>query len=440
MHGKILSATTENSDSKGGHVTVRARRRQDAGAVAFLDLNLTGTATAAMVMANAKGHRTVLLTRDRSEYAHLSPDPLEVADEVADLDTFDVNSIVRTCLPLELVGLIAFDDYRLLPAAAARAVLGLPGPGAPGVAAARFKDETRRRTARSARPVRHAVVSPDDPGQTSPVGYPCVVKPLDDSASAGVRLCRDDEDYLAVIGSTVNHDTHARGYRCADLVLVEEALNGPEYSVEMLWDPAAEQWLAVGITQTFLSPEPYRREVGHLFPAPLDETTSATVVQHVLEWLDQLGVTGGVVHVELKLEDGVPALIEVNPRPAGGNIPTLVETCTGVDLIARYLELHLPSPPPLSVGEVGRAAALRFVVSGQRGTLVRLAAARHPHPAPRGLVDRRIHSSLVGRQVGATHYLGHVIATGRDPAAAWERAGRFHDEIDVSLEPVGEPL
>jgi len=406
---------------------------QPTGLVVFLDLNLTGTATAAMRLAAELGYSTLLMTRDRTEYAGMDPDPLEVADEVVDVDTFDVSAVVRECLVRRPVAVVAFDDYRLLPAAAVRGTLGLPGPSPWGIAGARFKDETRRRTASRGRLVRHTLVSIDDAPPTSPVGYPCVVKPTDDSASAGVRLCTTDEEYCSAVAGAVDHRTHGRAYRCAEAVLVEEAVPGDEYSAELVWEPDSRDWTLVGLTQTFLSPAPWRRETGHLFPAPVDEIVYAAIEACVLGWLDDIGLKGGVAHVELKYGVDGPALIEVNPRPAGGNIPTLVEHCTGVDLVARYLELHLPNPRPLAVPPPEGAAALRFVVAGRPGVLRTLATnAPYDVPVP-GLLKRALRSELVGSNVGATSRLGHVIATADHADQAWELVTQLHGQVVVDV-------
>ncbi len=407
--------------------------------VVFLDLNLTGTATQALVTTMRRGYRTVLMVRDPAEYRRLDPDPLHLATRVVQVDTFDIAAVLRECQLIRPVALVAFDDYRLLPAAVVRGLLGLAGPDARGIAGARFKDETRRRTAGIGRTVTHVLVDPQHPPRTSPVGYPCIVKPVDDSASAGVRLCADDRQYLAAIRGAVDHATHARGYRCADHVMVEEFVDGPEYSVELLWNTVADSWELVGITQTFISPPPWRRETGHLFPAPLDVETALQIKHAVLRWLGAIGLRYGAAHVELRLDAGVPALLEVNPRPAGGHIPTLVDLCADVDLITGYLDLHLPGgstkspapPQPL------REAALRFVMPGRSGLLRRLSV-RQADNLPAGQsVD--LDTAMLGRQVGPTSRLGHAIATGPRGSGTWATACRLHDLVEFDIATDGKP-
>ncbi|MCT9077925.1 ATP-grasp domain-containing protein [Streptomyces fulvoviolaceus] len=314
----------------------------------YIEVNLTGYGTHGIQRAQAQGLTTALVCRDPREYARLDPDPAELVDRLERVDTYDTSQLMRACLGLEPRAVIAYDDYRLFQAAVVANGLGLPGPDPAGILACRYKDLTRKATAGIGRDVKHVVVPVDGTVTSSPLGYPCVVKPVDDGASAGVRVCRSDENFQAAVGGAIDHSTHGRGYRCLDAVLVEEYVEGPEYSAELLWDNQAGSWRLLGFAETVLSRPPKCKELAHVFPARLDPETEQVAEKTVLKWLESTGHRGTAAHVEFKIDhEGRPALMEINPRLGGGDIRLLIEASTGLDVVDLYQQLWLGRPVAL---------------------------------------------------------------------------------------------
>ncbi|SDG70158.1 cysteine synthase A/argininosuccinate lyase [Lentzea fradiae] len=79
-----------------------------------------------------------------------------------------------------------------------------------------------------------------------------------------------------------------------------------------------------------------------------------------------LDVAWGATHTELRLGAAGPAIIEVNPRLAGGMIPRLVHHALGVDLVGGVVGRavgHLVDIVPRRHG----GAAIRFLVADRSG-------------------------------------------------------------------------
>lgn len=156
-----------------------------------------------------------------------------------------------------------------------------------------------------------------------------VVKPVDRSASAGVTKVS------APAGSESAFDT-AMNESGAGRVLVEEYIEGPEFSVESVAIDGAQ--VSVAVTRKLIGHSPQFLELGHSVPADLPTHLIAEIEQLAMEATHALGVDLGVCHTEVKLTEQGPVLIEVNARPAGDRICDLLHLALGVDLYRLLLE------------------------------------------------------------------------------------------------------
>lgn len=329
--------------------------------IAFLESNLTGSGYEAMAAARAAGHHVTFLTQDLDLYLAPGHEKLETTwlDEVVTCDTNDADSVVATVknLDRQVDALVAVGEWHMICAADASRSLGLPGPSPEGVRAARDKSRTRALCSEAGVPVpRFARVTAPDQVQQWDL-YPCVVKPLDDAGSNGVRLCGSPAEAAAHIG-TLLADTHnERGQRKIPAALLEEYVDGPEVSVEILVHDGLPT--VVATTWKELSRPPYFFETGHHVPAGLDDALTERCARVATDALRAVGFDMGAAHVELRLAADGPRLIEINCRPAGDRITHLVALSTGVDLCAELVRMHVEpwSPPAVTTRQ---AAAIAF--------------------------------------------------------------------------------
>jgi predicted ATP-grasp superfamily ATP-dependent carboligase len=342
--------------------------------VLFLDTNPGGNGTRAMRHASAWGFRTQFLTRDRGEYDSLHDSPIEVADEVVVVDTLDVVKLLRLDYPEDVVATIAFDELRAIPAAVLGSYLGTAyNPPVPGLVNARFKDRLRARLAGTRHAMRHAVFPLASAPASSPIGYPCVVKPVDEAGSRGVRVCRDPSGFRAGVEALrlMTSAPYHRGYRITAVGLVEEYISGDEYSAELVWSQRDGDWRLIGFTRKHISPAPWCLEMAELFPHRFARDQHKSLLCQLRGCLKLLGLRGTVAHVEFRLTDGQVNIIDVNPRSAGDRIPDLVQHVTGVDLVALHLAAHLGTADALLDRAAPRGfAGVRYLVPPRPGTVV----------------------------------------------------------------------
>lgn len=379
----------------------------------LVESNTTGSGRAFCAAARDRGVDPVLLSRDPDRYPYVARDGIAAVT----VDTADRAQVLRACrgLPGPVAGVTSSSEYFVASAAAAARSLGLPAPD-PG-AVDRTRDKARQRAVLAAAgvpvPAFHEVASvPAGVAAARAViaaAGRAVVKPVLGSGSDGVRLCSSPGEAETALLPLLGGRPGARA-------LVESYLEGPEYSVETFDDRV------VGVTAKHLGPHPLFLETGHEHPAPLPADRERALAETALAALAALGLGWGPAHVEVRLTPAGPAVVEVNPRLAGGMIPALVAAATGVDLVGATVDRVLGRGPDLAPHRA-RAAAIRFLFATEPGTVLAAftgAAADLP-----GVVSAVV-TAREGDRIEVTRSfrdrIGHVIALGRDAAEAADRA------------------
>lgn len=399
--------------------------------IVFVETNASGHGVRAIATAQQLGLSVRFLTSQRAFYRSSGVDQLASVDRIVEVDTGDVDEMVQAVDPAVTAGVITFLDYPLLAAATLASRLGLPHQPIDGLRACRFKDLTRARLGEP-RP-RYTVLTENDRPKDSPVGYPAVVKPVDDSGSVGVEICRDRGELQRALAGLRARHFNARNYRLARRWLVEEYVEGPEFSAELLHADGA--WRLLGITRKLLAPPPFFVEVGHVFPAGLPEAQVRLVERVVNSWLTRLGLVAGAAHVEFRLTDTGPVLMEVNPRLGGDLIPELIRIVLGFDVVEYLLRwaTGLELPALANVVPDG-AAAIAFLTSPvERGILSGIGGAEALNRL--SFVEEAALPRL-GTPCGGTRSsydrLGYIVVRGLDPEDAETNARRAVETIKLT--------
>ena len=229
-----------------------------------------------------------------------------------------------------LDGVLAVGDRPAEIAASAAAALGLRLSPPDAVRAAGNKLLTRRRMREAGLPSpAFMAVRVDDPVSViaERVGLPCVVKPLDMSASRGVVRADTLTELEAAVARTRRVLTQpgvARGDSPA--VLVEQYVPGREVAVEGVLTQGELQIFAV-----FGKPDPlegpFFEETIYVTPAALADSERQEIADAVSGTAAALGLTDGPIHAECRLNVGEVGragnddsvfVLEVAARPIGG--------------------------------------------------------------------------------------------------------------------------
>jgi len=252
---------------------------------------------------------------------------------------------------------------------------------------------------------------------------PVVVKPTALSGSRGTLLLTDPAD-LPAWGASL------AGYRYDGPLLVEEYLQGPEFSVETVTVDGVHH--VIGVTRKLLGPLPRFVEMGHLFPEPDSEQTRQ-VAALAVTLLNAAGYRCGPAHTEVIVTADGPRIVESQARLGGDKIPVLVQLATGIDLeqeVFAALAGRVPSAP--SSDAVGHIAYLDLP-PGMLRAVEGLDAVRALDFVDTVSFPFEVGQPIVPAISSWTRH-GFVILTADDAAQALERADLVRSMITVEVD------
>lgn len=164
--------------------------------------------------------------------------------------------------------------------------------------------------------------------------YPCVVKPCEGSAKAGVSFAHDKRQFTSAI-------KYAQEITKGD-ILVEEYINGKELSVESISFKGNHR--VIQVTDKDSSSAPHFVELGHHQPAAITASLKEKIEMIIPCILNSIGYTNGASHIELKYNGDEMYLIEINLRGGGDEISNkLVQLSSGIDYLRCMIEVALGS-------------------------------------------------------------------------------------------------
>ena len=131
-------------------------------------------------------------------------------------------------------------------------------------------------------------------------------------------------------------------------MIVEEYLDGPEVSVEVMVVGGKVNILQ--ITDKITTGAPHFVEMGHTQPSRLPSETQRQIREVAEAACKSLGLDKGPAHVEMKVTSARgPVMIELGARMGGDNITThLVPLSTGIDMVKATINVALGEEPDIT--------------------------------------------------------------------------------------------
>ncbi|MEV6404041.1 ATP-grasp domain-containing protein [Streptomyces bobili] len=336
----------------------------------------------------------------------------------------------------EAGGAMAYMEHHVVTAAHLAQQLGLPGSTPESMQACRDKALSRKLLADhqvpSARSMQAA--NPDEAvAHADLIGYPVVVKPRSQAGSAGV-VRADNAAQVRAAFERAAHESVLGLDRFGERdVLVEEFLDGPEISVETAVLGEGEARL-LAVTRKLPTPAgaATTQEYGHVVDARDPLLTDPQLTRVVTGAVHALGLTCGVLCIEVKLTQTGPRIVEVNGRIGGDLLPVLVERALGLDLAQIAAALATGSRPQLTP-TLKRAAGIQFAYPTVSGVLKHLSLPAHLDRQPG--VERIVLSQQAGARVSAPPH-----ATLADRLGFWIVRGDTAADCRSRLEDVARQL
>lgn len=314
----------------------------------ILESNFAGNGYYCGKIAKDCGFNVKFIARDPGDYETLEYKIKDCCHQVCQVDSYSYDKLIEFFQDEVLQGehitaIMAFDDFRVVQAAAMSAIFCPDtGPNALGVLNCRFKDKMRKVFLGTPFKLPFDVV---DLNQKNPpsVGFPCILKPVDESGSICVKVCENETEFIEALNSVKRRLTpNIRAYLIKAKALAEAVIAGQEYSAEMLWCGKRNQWISLGYTKKVTTQGKYCAELGHIFLQQMDTSLRRRFDDEVNALLTIVGLKRTVAHVEFKYcESEGLKVIEINPRLAGGHIAKLVESALDINLNQLVLNAHL---------------------------------------------------------------------------------------------------
>lgn len=216
-------------------------------------------------------------------------------------------------------------------------------------------------------------------------------------------------------------------------VLIEQFIEGPEFSVEVIVWQGEPHVLAVTDKKT--TEAPYFVELGHNQPSIFPEEIQQKLKDGAIAGIKALGLSNCAAHCELKVQDGEVYLMEIGARMGGDFISTeLTHLSTGIDMVAAAISVVLGMEPNLQPIEEKHGVCIRYF-SPKPGKLIAI-------EGEEALKNAHVYDAEIYHQVGdmipevksSLDRSGHVIVTDIDAPSAIKRAESIISNVKLITE------
>jgi len=271
------------------------------------------------------------------------------------------------------------------------------------------------------------------------LAFPMITKPSELAGKAGVKLVEKPEDLCpavdAALAETLPFEIDGamtsvvEAFACERSVLVQEYIEGPEFSVEGY--AARGEITVLAVTEKLNSGPPLFEELGHLQPARIDELQQRTIEDYVVAAGRAFKLENTFFHFELRLAERGPVMMEINCRLGGDMIARLLELRSGMNVGETLMRLAAGEavPRPRFVG----AAGVRMATVGRGGTLASLHAPMLRSDREFAVFEPAIGSPIHAPKPGGATRVGYFIVAAADAGEVETRLAELAAETRIDV-------
>lgn len=251
-----------------------------------------------------------------------------------------------------------------------------------------------------------------------------ILKPSRNSGSRGIaKVSRhmDKGDFIRAYDEALSE---SRDHS----VLIEQFIEGPEFSIEMIvWRGDIH---VLTVTDKKTTGAPHFVELGHNQPSCFSDAEVETLKAAAIAGVRALGVDNCACHAEAKLMNGKAYLMEVGARLGGDFISTeLTHLSTGIDMVAAAIDVALGVEPDLSAKEEPKGVCIRYFCP-KPGKLVSISnteVLNNPHVYLWEIYPKE--GDVIPAVTSSLCRSGHVIVIEKTPQKAIELAERLIESV-----------
>jgi biotin carboxylase len=279
---------------------------------------------------------------------------------------------------------------------------------------------------------------------TTPIGFPCVLKPLALSASRGVIRADNPQEFVSAFNRIQallrSPEVQVTRQETSKYLQIEEYIEGEEIALEGIVDRGRMKVLAL-----FDKPDPlvgpFFEESLYVTPSRLPPETQAAIMETLRRAAHALGLYHGPLHAELRINSHGPWILEVAARSIGGLCSrSLRFRSPGRDENISLEELLIRLALGEDVETIRReeaAAGVMMIPVPEEGIFQGVEGVEEARQTPgvkEIIITARPNQKLVPFPEGSS-YPGFIFAGGSSPEFVEQSLRRAHQKLHFVLSP-----
>ena len=263
---------------------------------------------------------------------------------------------------------------------------------------------------------------------------PCVVKPLNLSASRGVIRANTTDELITAIERVRAIIADQSEVEARQQLLLEQYIPGVEVALEGMLSKGRFVPLAV-----FDKPDPLEgpcfEETYYITPSRLSNTVQNRLIEITADACKAMGLVTGPVHAELRIDGEDIRILEIAARTIGGECAKLLEYTTGVSL--ETLVIGNATGQTIELQQAQSSAGVLMIPTPKAGILRRV----------EGVLQARkiqfVNDVFIAVREGhelktlpeASGYLGYIFASADSPEQVENALRKAHDCLNIVVAP-----
>lgn len=258
------------------------------------------------------------------------------ADYFYPISVLDRKSILRTCKEVGIHGITSVGSDTTMPTVNyISQKLGLVGNSMDSNMLSINKYEMRKKLSSSGiRCPEFKFFKEENYKHDGSLSFPLIVKPVDRGGSIGVKKVNNELEVQTALSKALQKSFSGGA-------IVEEFINGREFSVEMISKNGSHHFIIV--TEKVTTGPPHFVEIAHHQPAQITPEEEERIIGVVKKSVNALGLVNGATHSEVILSgNGDVWVVEIAGRMGGDFIGShMVELSTGFDYLKAVIDISL---------------------------------------------------------------------------------------------------
>lgn len=263
---------------------------------------------------------------------------IKFADEFHAISTNETEKILSLSQQLKIDGILTTSDYPVNAVAKVAETLHLPGMSVElaKICTNKYLQREFFNKNNIAVPKYHQIKCESELAHID--FFPCIIKPVDSSASRGVKMVCSAKELL-------EQYSISKSISKSGSVIIEEFIKGREFSVETLTQENKTEIIQITEKLTIGENNGYFVEDTHITPARISNEDKENIEDIIYYALEKIGVNNCPTHTEIKINENGVFIIEIACRLGGDYITSdLVPLSTGIDMLENLIYLSLNKP------------------------------------------------------------------------------------------------